>query len=416
MPDWYSGGAKAAPPGSSRRSARRRRARPPRALPPAARAPARRGAPALAAGQRPAAAAPARGERRAAGRLIRHRRTAMAVLGIDWYRRGWVAVVLADGEPPSALVDPDLDAIVGRFPDATSIAIDMPIGLPETEREADRRARAFVGPRWPSVFATRGARPGCGLVRGRQRARSPDHRQEDLAQQAWALRRNIARVAAAADGDSRIIEVHPEVSCPRAPSAPPCRTRSRHGTARRCAARRWRTWASACPRTSGGGRGPIRRRPRRRRRGVECAALLRRSRGLAPGGRSPRTARRHLVLTSGAGQAPSGKRRRGASASSPRHPDRGVPRRAPSSRGPPVTAAPRAGQGRPATSSSARGTRSSRVAALGDGGRRSARATRQCRRSPRPTSSKRCRVGLDVDDRLNRTRPRAAPARRGCAA
>ena len=33
-----------------------------------------------------------------------------------------------------------------------------------------------------------------------------------ISQQAWALRHNIARVAAAGEGDSRIIEVHPEVS------------------------------------------------------------------------------------------------------------------------------------------------------------------------------------------------------------
>ena len=76
------------------------------------------------------------------------------VIGVDWYRRGWVAVVLEDDSAPRAVVGEDLESLIGEVPDPACIAIDMPIGLPATERQADVLARKFVGPRWQSVFIT----------------------------------------------------------------------------------------------------------------------------------------------------------------------------------------------------------------------------------------------------------------------
>lgn len=135
------------------------------------------------------------------------------VLGVDWYRRGWVAVVLGRENSPEVLVGEDLAALLARVPDAACSAVDMPIGLPATERDADRLARDFVGPRRQSVFATP---PAAVLEAGTYAeanvvaARLPGGKK--ISRQAWALRDNIARVGDLAARDQRVVEVHPEVS------------------------------------------------------------------------------------------------------------------------------------------------------------------------------------------------------------
>jgi predicted RNase H-like nuclease len=136
------------------------------------------------------------------------------VVGVDRYGRGWVAVRLVPGSGAAdSFVGAELGELVRRVPDAACIAVDMPIGLPESERAADALARRFVGPRWPSVFATPPAEVlaaasyeeaneiAARLLGGKR-----------ISQQAWALRRTIAEVAEVAAADERVIEVHPEVS------------------------------------------------------------------------------------------------------------------------------------------------------------------------------------------------------------
>ena len=138
---------------------------------------------------------------------------AVMVAGVDWYRRGWVAVVLADAGAPRVLIGSDLTALVARIPGTACVAVDMPIGLPAAERPADKLARAFVGPRWQSVFAT----PPAEVLAAATYAEANEIAArllegKKISQQAWALRRNIERVAEVAQADERIIEVHPEVS------------------------------------------------------------------------------------------------------------------------------------------------------------------------------------------------------------
>jgi predicted RNase H-like nuclease len=139
--------------------------------------------------------------------------TNTTVMGIDWYRRGWVAVRLSGDDAPRVLVGDDLEALVAEVPDAACVAVDMPIGLPTTERPADTLARKFVGPRWQSVFATPPAEVFTAATYAEANviaARLLDGKK--ISQQAWALRQNIEGVAQVADADERIIEVHPEVS------------------------------------------------------------------------------------------------------------------------------------------------------------------------------------------------------------
>src|SRR4051794_39419259 len=78
--------------------------------------------------------------------------TGPPVIGVDWYKAGWVAVVLGAAEP-EVMVGSDLEALIGRVQGVACVGVDMPIGPPETgPREADLRARAFVGSRRNSVF------------------------------------------------------------------------------------------------------------------------------------------------------------------------------------------------------------------------------------------------------------------------
>jgi predicted RNase H-like nuclease len=134
------------------------------------------------------------------------------VVGVDWYKAGWVAVVL-DPEP-RVIVGPDLAALVARVEGAACVGVDMPIGLPEEGmRDADRVARERVGLRRNSVFMT----PPRAVLEAPSFAEANEIAQRlldgrKISRQAWALRHNIRAVAAVAERDGRVIEVHPEVS------------------------------------------------------------------------------------------------------------------------------------------------------------------------------------------------------------
>jgi predicted RNase H-like nuclease len=133
------------------------------------------------------------------------------VMGVDWYKAGWVAVVLADDV--RVTFGADLRRLIEDEGDVACVGVDMPIGLPQTTREADLCARKFVGMRRNSVFMT----PPAAVLEAESygaaneiAARLLDGKK--ISQQAWALRHNIKKVAAVADANDRVIEVHPEVS------------------------------------------------------------------------------------------------------------------------------------------------------------------------------------------------------------
>src|SRR4051794_34544813 len=135
------------------------------------------------------------------------------VLGVDWYKAGWVGVVLRRAAEPEVVVGADLAALIDGVAGAACVAVDMPIGLPETTRESDRLARERVGARRNSVFMT----PPRAVLDAASYAEANVIAAEllggrKISQQAWALRTNIAVVAAVAEADPRLIEVHPEVS------------------------------------------------------------------------------------------------------------------------------------------------------------------------------------------------------------
>jgi predicted RNase H-like nuclease len=103
--------------------------------------------------------------------------------------------------------------VVDRFQDAAAIAVDIPIGSePDRFRRVDLAARTFVGPRRNSVFRV----PPLDLF-GADDFETACNRCREItnkafSKQAWDMRGKIGEVADVARRDSRIIEVHPEVS------------------------------------------------------------------------------------------------------------------------------------------------------------------------------------------------------------
>lgn len=75
------------------------------------------------------------------------------IAGVDGCKRGWVAVV---GEAPDLRVYESFADLVADLPDAT-IAVDMPIGLPDRitggGRSPEKLVRPMLGARQSSVFA-----------------------------------------------------------------------------------------------------------------------------------------------------------------------------------------------------------------------------------------------------------------------
>ena len=142
----------------------------------------------------------------------------MGVLcGVDGCRDGWVAVF---HDPANDVwgwrVSPSLDHLARVLPDASVIAIDVPIGLPpEGPRACDVAARRLLGRRHSSVFpapirpmlAASSHAEACTIGRG------IDGRGISL--QAWAILPKILEVDSAVRAQPelrrRVREVHPEV-------------------------------------------------------------------------------------------------------------------------------------------------------------------------------------------------------------
>jgi predicted RNase H-like nuclease len=142
----------------------------------------------------------------------------MRVAGADVWKGKWVIVVLDDGSFCDAFVANGFDAALERLADVLVIGVDIPIGLPAPgeRREADRIARAWVGPRWQSVFMT----PSLDMLEAPSQSvanqRATADGRELISAQAYGLRHRILEVQPIAVRDARVFEVHPEASFVRA--------------------------------------------------------------------------------------------------------------------------------------------------------------------------------------------------------
>ncbi|QKV96800.1 DUF429 domain-containing protein [Streptomyces sp. NA02950] len=139
---------------------------------------------------------------------------APTVVGVDACPTGWIAVTLRAGAFTGAETASGLAELLSRVPDATVVAVDMPLGLLDTgPRQADTLAVAMMAPHRSRVFPVppsevwqeedyAAANQCCRRLTGR-----------GMSRQTWGLAVKLREANACRDGgDYRLHEVHPEVS------------------------------------------------------------------------------------------------------------------------------------------------------------------------------------------------------------
>jgi predicted RNase H-like nuclease len=81
----------------------------------------------------------------------------VTIVGVDGCKAGWIAVRRDPGAAPSAAVFPSFAALLDALPADATVAVDMPIGLPDVSQKGGRGPEALVRPlignRQSSVFA-----------------------------------------------------------------------------------------------------------------------------------------------------------------------------------------------------------------------------------------------------------------------
>jgi predicted RNase H-like nuclease len=121
------------------------------------------------------------------------------VAGVDGTKGGWVAIVLEDGRFVCDYVLP-LGTDFSALREAHVIAVDIPIGF--GPRMADATARRFLSGASSTVFS----------APSRKQSEAPFGPGLGLSAQSHALGGRILHLTEFARSDSRVREVHPEVS------------------------------------------------------------------------------------------------------------------------------------------------------------------------------------------------------------
>jgi predicted RNase H-like nuclease len=147
---------------------------------------------------------------------------ARRALGFDGCPAGWVAVTLEAGAVARVEV---VEHLRDRLPEGTAgasgvdaVAVDMPVGLVDAARDADRAARRALPGRASSVFSS----PPRAVVDGWRTGAVRTHAQavtvaqritgKGLSQQAWRLVPKIAEADDLVAAGVPLLEVHPEVA------------------------------------------------------------------------------------------------------------------------------------------------------------------------------------------------------------
>jgi predicted RNase H-like nuclease len=143
-------------------------------------------------------------------------------LGFDGCPAGWVAVTLEAGAVTRVEVVAHLRDRLPEGPRGVAgldaIAVDMPVGLVDADRDADRAARRALPGRASSVFST----PPRSVVDGWRTGEVRTHTEavtvarrvtgKGVSQQAWRLVPKIAEADDLVADGVPLLEVHPEVA------------------------------------------------------------------------------------------------------------------------------------------------------------------------------------------------------------
>lgn len=137
-------------------------------------------------------------------------------VGVDWASRGWL-VVATDGDDWTARMHPSIHSVWYTHADAKTILVDIPIGLPESERRGcDRGAKEFLGSgRARSVFWTPCRKAVEADTYEDAKRANIDARGDSLSSQAWGMSPRIQEVDRflrdTTEAQNTIVESHPEV-------------------------------------------------------------------------------------------------------------------------------------------------------------------------------------------------------------
>jgi predicted RNase H-like nuclease/8-oxo-dGTP pyrophosphatase MutT (NUDIX family) len=150
------------------------------------------------------------------------------VLGVDACPGGWVGVVIDPDRRASVFVAPEIAGLVELVReqhDVSVVAIDIPIGLPDTGgRRADAEARRALVGKASSVFSTpvRAAVEAATYEEARAANLAATDGRTSVSAQAYALSEKVLQVDAWVRGrpGARVIEVHPELSFATMTGAP----------------------------------------------------------------------------------------------------------------------------------------------------------------------------------------------------
>jgi predicted RNase H-like nuclease len=139
------------------------------------------------------------------------------VLGVDACKAGWAGIALSDGTVRAyfAAAISDLAEQASSSGPLDLIAVDMPIGLPDTgRRQADVLVRKLVGPRWASVFMTPVRAALAEEDYAAATAVNARLAGKGISRQAHGLRTKILEVDqwVRLAQQQRVVEVHPEAS------------------------------------------------------------------------------------------------------------------------------------------------------------------------------------------------------------
>lgn len=145
------------------------------------------------------------------------KRPVMKYIGVDACSNGWFAGILNDGHLETHQYD-SISALYDQHHEAAGILVDIPIGVPETERRAcDEEARARLGCRGLSVF-----HPPCRAVvdenpddYDRANVLNREITDDGLSQQAFHILPEIKEVdefiEVVSDAGETVWESHPEL-------------------------------------------------------------------------------------------------------------------------------------------------------------------------------------------------------------
>jgi predicted RNase H-like nuclease len=136
------------------------------------------------------------------------------VVGVDACKRGWVAVVLADGAFAGAHLTATLAELLESVQDVRVVGVDMPLGLVDHGwRDADAAAVAVLGPRRSSLFRVPPRPVWDEPDFAAANARCRELTGFGMSRQAWGLGVKLREANDCRRRHSGMLyEVHPEVS------------------------------------------------------------------------------------------------------------------------------------------------------------------------------------------------------------